>query len=121
MNKFNEVNINIKKALITKVSISLKEENGQPKPSFDVFATLMTEEGKSVSDMYFGSDWFLSDDKKLEIPVELHLKAAEFFKLLTPIMYAKLNDTYKQLTDMVKVADVEGEIVEEPNLDDIPF
>lgn len=123
MNKFNEVNISIKKALITKVSIELKEENGKPKPIFTVTGSLMTEQNKAVSDFYFSNEWYVGDDKKIEIPVGLHLQVSDIFKILTPVVYEKLNDTYKQIDELSKVTQQEGEIVNEPTVDDdeIPF
>lgn len=129
MDKSNEICINITKALITSITIDLSDGE---KPKYTVQGGLTTDKGKKVSDFVFWNQSWASD-KEIEIPVEVHMHAAEIFRALKPIVYRKLNDEYPMLTRVTQTDEaVNGETVEEPQEpeeptiiepepDDIPF
>lgn len=127
MNKSNEICINITKALITEIHIDLS--NGES-PKYTIQGVLTTDKGKQVSSFtYWNMDYM--GDKRIEIPIDVHMHAAEIFKALKPVIYRKLNDEYPMLTRVSQSKDtVDGETVEEPkpkqpiepeDPDDIPF
>lgn len=124
MNKSQEICINITRALITEIHIDLS--NGE-KPKYTVQGVLTTDKGKQVSSFtYYNMEW--AGDKHIEIPVNVHMNAAEIFRALKPIIYKKLNDEYPMLTRVSGKDAVDGETVEpaepkvvEPEPDDIPF
>lgn len=121
MSKVNEININIKKALMTSFDVEL-QDGGNVK--LNVKGGLLTEQGKVVSDFWFSNSTWISDDKKLEIPVKVHMLIGEIFKEMTPVIYQKLNDSYKALPAKVVSTDKkksDKKVTEEINPDDIPF
>jgi hypothetical protein len=94
MSKINEININITKALITKISIELEGDT----PKYTVSGKLLTEQGMAVSDFIFMSEKsYWSEDKVIEVPMGIHFHSAEIFKALTPVIYKKINGLFKEL------------------------
>lgn len=120
MDKSNEIGIHITKALVTEVNIDLSDGE---KPKYYVKGVLTTDQGKKVSEFVFFNDTWASSDKRIEIPVEIHMHAAEIFRALKPIVYRKLNDEWPQLERVAHQKDVvEGEtVVEEKKEDGLPF
>jgi len=117
MDKSNEIGIHITKALVTEVRIDLSDGE---KPKYVVCGVLTTDQGKKVSEFTFWNDTWITSDKRIEIPVEIHMHAAEIFRALKPIVYRKLNDEWPQLSRVSESKDVvEGEAVEVK--EDIPF
>jgi len=123
MNKgiLEEIEINICKALITSVTIELKDYDKEPFIELTVRGNLMTRQNKVVSEFWYSNNKWISDEKKIEVPLNLTLLTKDFFTELTPIIYRKLNDTYKQLGE-VSHAEKAETVTEEKNEDsDIPF
>lgn len=118
MSKLNEININIKKALITKVNIELKDEG---KVEITATVQLLTEQNKVISEVWFSNNTWMSDERKIEIPVDVHIQIGEIFRKLTPVVYQKMNDSYTQLPAVTSKKKVKTVPQEEINPDDIPF
>jgi hypothetical protein len=95
MKKINEINITINKAVITKVSIEIKESG----VVFDVFGKLVTDKGIAISDFCFSSEAWYNKERQLDIPVSLHATAREVFEKLTPIVYTKINGVFASLPE----------------------
>jgi len=96
MKKINELNININKAIVTEVTLSL-EENGL---SVNVIGGLFTDQGKKVSNFNFSTKKYSWDsDNDIEIPMSLNFPAKEIFETLTPIIYEKLNGAFQAIKD----------------------
>lgn len=94
MNKLNEINIKITKAVITQITISLKDsEKGA---TFDITGELLTEGGKKVSTFYFETDGW-QKDRKIELPTYINLPARELFEAITPEVYKRINDSFPML------------------------
>ena len=89
----NEINIHITKALVTRVSIDLEGE----KPKYVISGWLTTDSGRKVSEFSFWSETWVSKDKQIEIPIDVHRYAAEIFKTLKPLIYLKLNEEWPWL------------------------
>ncbi|MGH7204537.1 MAG: hypothetical protein ACREHC_08930 [Candidatus Levyibacteriota bacterium] len=114
MSKINEININIKKAVMTQINVELGKEG---KVAISVKGQLLTEQGKPVSDFWFNNSTWISEDRQIEIPTHVHMLIGDIFKEMTPLIYKKLNDSYKQLP----AKSVKTVPQDEMNLDDIPF
>lgn len=95
MSKINEINIKINKAIITDVSFKLNMDEEKPL-TVNVSGELIASTGKVVSTFNFYSDGWL-DEQKFEVPVSMHAIAQEVFEMLTPIIYEKINGTFKAL------------------------
>jgi hypothetical protein len=95
MNKINELNIKINKAVITKVTIELDIETNEP--TWTVQGALITSTNKKVSDFVFSSETWYSEDKRLKVPSYLHLPARDIFEAFTPVIYEKLGETFLAL------------------------
>ena|SRR5438552_5644644 len=125
MNKLNEVNINIQKALISNVSIKLSTSNGEPKATFDVSGSLLTREGRDVAGFSFSSQSWYSEDHKIDIKPEVHKLAADIFKLLNIEVYRKMNDIYPALSEInrpveeVKEEVDQNEVIHQSELDEV--
>lgn len=94
MNKFNEISININKALITAIRIEI--EDGVP--VFYVTTSLITDKGLKISEVQLSSLNWYPNDKKLDfIPTNVHSAALEIFKAFTPVVNDKINGMFKEL------------------------
>jgi len=91
MSKINEININITKAVVTKISIELDID--KQVPVFTIQGTLVSDTGRKVSDFVYGSDWY--NDSKIEIPASANFPSSELFKIFTPIICEKINGVFK--------------------------
>lgn len=92
MSKINEIDIKITKAIVTSVGVELEGEE----PKYTIKGWLVSEQGQRVSEFMFWSNSY-GDTNKIEIPVEMHQISAELFKVVTPVIYKKINGLYKQL------------------------
>ncbi len=91
--RVNELNINIKKALITDISLRLGDKGLE----VDVTGSLLTESGKRVSSFSFRTNHW-NDEDKLEVPFEINEPARRIFELLTPAIYKRIEGEFKQLS-----------------------
>jgi len=119
MNKFNEIDISITKAAMTKLDVELTSDGNV---DISVRGVLLTEGGQVVSDFWLNNGSYITESKKIEIPAKVHHLISEIYKELTPVIYKKLNDAYKQLPE--SKTKKESKIVEDAtpfNPDDVPF
>ena len=94
MAKVNELNININKALITSVTLSLGEKG----LSVNVSGSLMTAQGKSVSNFQFTTkEYSWDNENNIDVPLSINLPAKEIFEQLTPVVYEKLNGVFEAI------------------------
>lgn len=99
MSKINEININIKKAIMTQLNVELGKEG---KVDITIRGQLLTDQGKAVSDFWFNNGEYITDEKKIVIPPNVHMLIGDIFKAMTPEIYKKMNDVYKQLPASTK-------------------
>ena len=90
--RINELEIKVTKAIITKISIELDENKLQPE--FEIQGSLISDKGRKVSSFIFYTGAY-SDTMKLEVPPTVNFPASELFKLLTPVIYEKINGVFK--------------------------
>ena len=93
----NEINITINKAVITSVTFKLNPEGEEPL-AVQVHGELLTDKNKRVTTFSYDSDGW-SEEQKFKVPVYFHAIAKEVFKQLTPIIYEKINGTFKALPE----------------------
>jgi hypothetical protein len=91
--KVNELNIKVTKAVITSVTFQMEEEKGLV---VNVHGSMFTDKGLKVSEFNFYSDGW-SEENKIVIPIDFHMKATDIFEKLTPIIYEKINGAFKSL------------------------
>ena len=96
MPNVNEINIKIDKAIITSVTFKLNTDNAEEPLAVQVYGELLTDKNKKVTSFSYDSDGW-SEDQKFEVPVTFHAIAKEVFQQLTPIIYEKINGTFKAL------------------------
>ena len=92
MSKVNELNININKAVITSIDISL----GNDGLEVEVNGSLLTKQGKRVSSFHFTTNHW-NDEDKLQVPMDIHNPARKIFEILTPVIYSKIEGEFKAL------------------------
>ena len=95
MKKINEIDIHIDKAVVTRISIELKENN---KAEWIITASLITKNNKKLTEMHFGNfHWDL--EKNSTIPLEADMHARELFKLMQPVIINEINGNMLSLPD----------------------
>lgn len=96
MKKINELNININKAVITTVTLSLGEKG----LGVNVSGSLMTSQGKVVSGFQFTTKQYSWDSENdIDVPLSINLPAKEIFEQLTPVIYEKLNGVFEAIKE----------------------
>lgn len=97
MNKnINELNININKAIITSVNLSLGEKG----LAVSVEGGLYTSQLKKVSNFQFTTKQYSwNSENDIEVPVSINLPAKAIFEALTPVIYEKLNGVFEAIKE----------------------
>lgn len=96
MKKINELDININKAIITEVTLSL----GDKGLSVAVTGGLYTSQLKKVSNFQFTTKQYSWDSENdIEVPVSINLPAKTIFEELTPVIYEKLNGIFEAIKE----------------------
>lgn len=119
------INIGIKKAVITRLSVELKEtSNGEKDVEITVQGNYLTAQNRVVSDfMFWNMSW--SEEKKLDVPQEIKDQLKAVFNQLTPLLYDKVNHMYKELPVVASEAQTDVKEVKEDETvqteDEIPF
>jgi len=92
--QINELNININKAVITSVTLTLGEKG----LNVVVSGSLMTNQGKSVSNFQFTTkEYSWEQENNIDVPLSINLPAKEIFEQLTPVIYQKLNGVFEPI------------------------
>lgn len=116
------INIGIKKAVITRMTVELKEgSDGEKEVEITLSGNYLTAQNRVVSDfLFWNMSW--SDEKKIEVPQDVKDQLRAVFERMTPILYDKVNHMYKELPVVASEAKVDVEPVkEEIDEDEIPF
>lgn len=118
-----ELNVGIKKAIITSLSCSLRSKGEEKNVEFDIHGDYLTAQNKKVSTFYFNSAGWMSEEVKLEIPQEIKDQMQAIFDALTPLIYHKITHMYKELPEIVEVVQPATEEVKTKDVDpdEIPF
>lgn len=94
MNKVNEFEIKINKAIITRISVELGDDS---EATWHISGKLITDKGMAISDFSFSNETWCNKERIIDIPVHANMLGRDLFITFTPIILEKLGNMFKAL------------------------